>query len=111
MSTARIERLHIFHGFSRELSDALARPLRAALPDREVVVWNSEAELRAGIGEVEVLLAFRPPRGIWAGATRLRFIQMMGAGVDSLLPAQGLPASVRIANARGVHGPHMSEWA
>ena len=111
MSTARIERLHIFHGFSRELSDALARPLRAALPDREIVVWNSEAELRAGLGEVEVLLAFRPPRGIWAGATRLRFIQMMGAGVDSLLPAPDLPASVRIANARGVHGPHMSEWA
>jgi phosphoglycerate dehydrogenase-like enzyme len=111
MSTGRIEKLHVFHGFSSELGDALARPLRAALPDHEVVVWNREEELRAGIGTIEVLLAFRPPRGIWAGAARLRLIQMMGAGVDSLLPAPDLPARVRIANARGVHGPHMSEWA
>jgi phosphoglycerate dehydrogenase-like enzyme len=107
----RIERVHVYHGFSTELAEALARPLRAALPDREVVVWARESELRAGIPEVEVLLAFRPPRGIWAEARRLRFIQMMGAGVDALLPAPDLPPGVRIANARGIHGPHMSEFA
>jgi phosphoglycerate dehydrogenase-like enzyme len=107
----RIERVHVYHGFSQELAEALARPLRAAMPDREVVVWARESELRAGIPEVEVLLAFRPPRGIWAGARRLRFIQMMGAGVDALLPAPDLPAAVRVANARGIHGPHMSEFA
>lgn len=111
MSTARIARIHIFHGISRELSEALARPLRARLPDREVVIWTHEDELRAGIAEIEALLAFRPPRGVWAGATRLRLFQMMGAGVDALLPAPDLPASVRIANARGIHGPHMSEFA
>jgi phosphoglycerate dehydrogenase-like enzyme len=111
MSTARIERIHIFHGFSRELSEALARPLRARLPDREVIIWTQDEELRTGVGEIEALLAFRPPRGIWAGATRLRLFQMMGAGVDALLPAPDLPASVRIANARGIHGPHMSEFA
>ena len=111
MSTARIARIHIFHGISRELSEALARPLRARLPEREIVVWTHEDELRAGIGEIEALLAFRPPRGIWAGAVRLRLFQMMGAGVDALLPAPDLPRAVRIANARGIHGPHMSEFA
>lgn len=111
MSTGRIARIHIFHGISRELSEALARPLRARLPDRDIVVWTDESELRAGIGELEALLAFRPPRGVWAGATRLRLFQMMGAGVDALLPAPDLPAAVRIANARGIHGPHMSEFA
>ncbi len=111
MSTARIARIHIFHGISRELSEALARPLRARFPDREVVVWTHEDELRAGIAEIEALLAFRPPRGVWAGAERLRLFQMMGAGVDALLPAPDLPEAVRIANARGIHGPHMSEFA
>ena len=111
MSTGRIARIHIFHGISRELSEALARPLRARLPGCDIVVWTDEAELRGGIGEIEALLAFRPPRGIWAGATRLRLFQMMGAGVDALLPAPDLPAGVRIANARGIHGPHMSEFA
>lgn len=111
MSTARIARIHIYHGISQELSEALARPLQSRLPDREVIVWAREDELRAGIGEVEALLAYRPPRGLWAGATRLRLFQMMGAGVDALLPAPDLPAGVRIANARGIHGPQMSEFA
>lgn len=111
MSTGRIARIHIYHGISQELSEALARPLRARLPDREVIVWAREDELRAGIGEVEALLAYRPPRGLWAGATRLRLFQMMGAGVDALLPAPDLPAGVQIANARGIHGPQMSEFA
>jgi len=111
MSTGRIGRVHIFHGISRELSEALAKPLRARLPEREFVIWTHEPELVAGLGEVEALLAFRPPRGIWSRATRLRLIQMMGAGVDALLPAPDLPAAVQIANARGIHGPHMGEFA
>jgi phosphoglycerate dehydrogenase-like enzyme len=36
---------------------------------------------------------------------------MTGAGVDALLPAPDLPEGVRIANARGIHGDHMSEFA
>jgi phosphoglycerate dehydrogenase-like enzyme len=111
MSTGRIQRIHIYHGISRELSEALATPLRARLPEREFVIWAHEQELRDGIGELEALLAFRPPRGLWAGAVRLRLLQMMGAGVDALLPAPDLPEAVRIANARGIHGPHMSEFA
>ncbi len=111
MASRRIERIHVFHGTSRELGLALAERLRAALPDREVVVWNREDELRSGLPEVEVLLAFRPPRGVWAGATRMRLLHSMGAGVDGVLPAPDLPARVRIANARGIHGPQMSEFA
>jgi phosphoglycerate dehydrogenase-like enzyme len=36
---------------------------------------------------------------------------MTGAGVDTLLPAPDLPEKVRIANARGIHGVHMGEFA
>jgi phosphoglycerate dehydrogenase-like enzyme len=111
MSTGRIDRIHVYHGFERALGEAIAAPLRAALPDREVVVWHREEDLRAGLPEVEVLVAFRPPRGVWAPARRLRFIQMMGAGVDALLPAPDLPSNVRVANARGIHGAQMSEFA
>jgi phosphoglycerate dehydrogenase-like enzyme len=41
----------------------------------------------------------------------LQLIQTIGAGVDAVLPAPDLPASVRIANARGIHGEQMSEHA
>ena len=107
---APVERIHVHHGFEPALGDWVANLLRTGLPGREVVSWSREEELRAGIGEVEVLLAFRPPRGIWAGAKRLRLIQMMGAGVDALLPAPDLPPAVQVTNARGLHA-HMGEFA
>jgi phosphoglycerate dehydrogenase-like enzyme len=106
-----ISRIHVYHGFERALGEAIAGPLRAALPRHEIVVWHREEDLRAGLPDVEALVAFRPPRGIWAPARSLRFIQMMGAGVDALLPAPDLPPGVQIANARGIHGAQMSEFA
>ncbi len=105
--TAR--RIHIHHENPELFRDALAAALDPAA--WELVCWREEAEFRAGIGEAEFLLAFRPPRGLWAGAGRLRFLQMTGAGIDTLLPAPDLPPAVRIANARGIHGLHMAEFA
>jgi phosphoglycerate dehydrogenase-like enzyme len=100
-------RIHAYQAFGEALREAVAE----AFPDREYVVWSEEEQFRRELGEVEVLLASRPPRGHWARAGRLRLVQMMGAGVDSLLPAPDLPATVRIANARGVHEPEMPEFA
>jgi phosphoglycerate dehydrogenase-like enzyme len=108
--TETVAKIHVHHGFEPALGEWVAGLLRTALPGREIVTWASEQELRAGIGEVEVLLAFRPPRGIWSHASRLRLIQMMGAGVDALLPAPDLPPAVQVTNARGLHS-HMSEFA
>ena len=82
-----------------------------AEPDRELVVFTQEEELAAGIAEVEVLFVRRPPHGYWSRARRLRLIQTIGAGVDSVLPTPDLPERVLIANARGVAAPHMSEFA
>jgi phosphoglycerate dehydrogenase-like enzyme len=75
------------------------------------VVVDHEAELRARIGEIEVLFAAVTPRGIWDGARRLRLIQLMGAGADRLLPAPELPPGVRIAGARGVFAAEVAEHA
>ena len=112
MSTARIDRIHIFHGISRELSEALARPLRARAARARVRDLDPRGRAaRRASARSRRCSRSGPPRGIWAGATRLRLFQMMGAGVDALLPAPDLPAAVRIANARGIHGPHMSEFA
>ncbi|HKC49658.1 MAG TPA: D-2-hydroxyacid dehydrogenase [Myxococcota bacterium] len=111
MSTGRIAKIHVHHGFEPAIGEAIAAQLRQGMPEREIVVSHREEELRARIAEIEVLLAFRPPRGMWSGARRLRLIQMMGAGVDALLPAPDLPAQVQITNARGLHGAQMSEFA
>jgi phosphoglycerate dehydrogenase-like enzyme len=78
---------------------------------RELRGFESDADFAERVGEIEVLLALRPPRSCWAGARRLRLIQTAGAGVDAVLPAPDLPAGVRIANGRGIHGPQMAEHA
>jgi phosphoglycerate dehydrogenase-like enzyme len=87
------------------------RPLLARhFPGRRVVCWSEEAEFAAGIEEVEYLLALTPPRGHWARARRLRLIQVLGAGVDGVLPAPDLPASVVLANQRGMSAEPMAEF-
>ena len=107
MARDPIRRLHVFHAFGEAIRD----PFHAAFPDRELVIWRDAAEFEREIEEAEVLLALRPPRGHWSRARRLRLIQMPGAGVDSLLPAPDLPERVVIANARGLHGAQMPEFA
>lgn len=84
--------------------------LERHFPGCSVRAWTSEEEFAAGIGEVEYLLALNPPRGHWARARRLRLIQVLGAGVDGVLPAPDLPPSVLLANQRGMSAEPMAEF-
>lgn len=62
--------------------------------------------------EAEVLLALAPAvtQGVIDSMPRLRFIQALTTGIDQLERLRIAP-QVKIANARGVHGPQMSELA
>jgi phosphoglycerate dehydrogenase-like enzyme len=97
------------HAFS-PFAGALRPLLERHFPGRPVACWSNEAELAAGIADVEYLLALNPPRGHWAKATRLRLIQVLGAGVDGVLPAPDLPAAVALANQRGMSAEPMAEF-
>jgi D-2-hydroxyacid dehydrogenase (NADP+) len=93
------------------LGTEAVQKFESAFPDREIHALNGKADLEASMGDIEVVFVFRPPRGVWSGAKRLRLIQTIGAGVDAVLPAPDLPQRVRITNARGVHSERMSEHA
>ena len=92
-------------------SEAMANLVRERRPELDVVVLEEPEQLVAALGEVEVLMAYRPPPGNWASATRLRLLQVPGAGVDSVLPAPDLSPDVVVCNAAGAHYPHMPEFA
>lgn len=49
------------------------------------------------------LLVGRPPRIDWSPAQKLELLQIAGAGVDPLFPAQGLSEKTLITNCRGTH--------
>lgn len=97
--------VHVFHDHAGRIGERL----RAAGLPWEVVAWSDPARFRAEIGDVEVLLTEAPPRDAWAGASRLRLIQTMGAGTDGVLPAPELPAGVAITSARGVFATEVAE--
>jgi phosphoglycerate dehydrogenase-like enzyme len=67
--------------------------------------------LAAALPEIEYLFSPVPPRGIWATASRLRLLQLAGAGADGLLPAPDLPASVEVCSARGLFAAEASDYA
>ncbi|MEZ5228372.1 MAG: D-2-hydroxyacid dehydrogenase [Acidimicrobiales bacterium] len=99
-----IDTIHVYPG---SLAKFLA-PLVDALPGREVVFVE---DLPAALPDIEVLVHFTREPFDWAPATKLRLIQVGGAGVDGLLPAEGLADSVIITNASGSHEPEMPEFA
>jgi phosphoglycerate dehydrogenase-like enzyme len=98
--------VHVYAPFA----EALRAGVERHLPGRPVVCWSTPDAFAAGVGEVHYLLALGPPRGHWAGAERLRLLQVFGAGVDGVLPAPDLAPQVVVANQRGMSAEPMAEF-
>jgi glyoxylate/hydroxypyruvate reductase A len=63
----------------------------------------------AVVGETDVIYAWKFPPSLYARATRLTWLQAMGAGVDWALVPE-LPAGVVVTRAPGIFGGWMSEY-
>jgi phosphoglycerate dehydrogenase-like enzyme len=70
---------------------------------------DSPEQLARALPDCEYLLLGRPPRLDWSPAVRLELLQIAGAGVDPLFPAQGLRGATTIANCRGLHADAVRE--
>lgn len=99
--------IHVYH----ESADALARLVERAVPERRIVRLTSPAGLAAALAEIEILFAPTPPREGWANAQRLRLVQLLGVGADTLLPSPDLPPTVEIAGMRGAFAADVAEHA
>jgi glyoxylate/hydroxypyruvate reductase A len=94
--------------------DALDAPRYARLiaPQSAVVIRTAATrdEAVAAVGDAEVAFAWKVPPDVWRHARRLRWVQVMGAGVDwALVPT--LPRGVVVTRAPGIFGPWMVEYA
>jgi phosphoglycerate dehydrogenase-like enzyme len=99
--------IHVYH----ERAVDLAGRVRRVAPERQVVPLATAGELAACIDALEIVFAPVPPREGWAGARRLRLIQLLGVGVDQLLPSPDLPEEVEVAGVRGVFAADVAEHA
>ncbi len=90
--------------------DAVAMASVLEATGRAVIVLAQE-ELGLRLGEIDVLFCGAVPAIDWSSAGSLRLVQMLGSGVDSLWPADGLPREVQVANARGLHVAEIRDHA
>ena len=75
-------------------------------------VHDAKAAARV-IDEIEVIVALghHIPRPLIQAARRLKWIQALTTGTDSLTAPGVLPPDVLLTSTRGIHGPQMSELA
>lgn len=90
-------------------ADAFAEGLRARRP-RLRIVKADEARLAEQLAEADILMAFQFPAEFAAEATKLRWFQSTGAGVDTVLPVAHRLPDMTITNARGIHGDAIADY-
>lgn len=98
----------LFHSRAEEFVE----PLVAAVPGLELRVAHDLASLRRHLPEAEILVCTHlPPEGVEREPDRLRWIQLVSAGVDGLLPARDRIGKAVVTNARGIHAELMADYA
>ena len=78
--------------------------------DAVVHVASTEAEAAVHIAQVDAIYAWKLPPALFGKAKRLRWVQVMGAGVDWVLEAPDLRRRVQVTRAPGIFGTWMSEY-
>ena len=84
----------------------LVRPPRRAMT---VHVAATPGEAAALIGDTEILYAWKFPAPLFQQARKLRWVQVMGAGVERFLVPE-LPPGVVVTRVTGIFGPWMAEY-
>ncbi len=92
---------------------AYAAALARELPELTVQAATSpETAVAAGRdAEIIVALAHEITAELIAAMPKLRWIQALTTGTDSLMTQPNLPPDVVITSGRGIHGPQISEMA
>ena len=85
--------------------------LQAKFPELAIHAVTNTARLAELVEDMDILMAFQMPDELMRKATRLKWIQGLGTGVDYITNLPSLRKDVIITSMRGIHGPQMSEMA
>lgn len=99
----------LIHSGETESDSVLYGGLNAAFPNLGLRTARDLVEIRANLPEAEVLFAWGFPFELLSQAPKLRWLQILGAGLEKLrgLP---MPDGLKVTNIRGVFGPEMAEY-
>jgi D-2-hydroxyacid dehydrogenase (NADP+) len=87
--------------------------LKARFPELSIDIADHHSKVGPHIGNADALLTFAPmlsPK-VLQEATRLKWVQALGTGVDNLIDQEALRKDVIVTNIHGIHGPPVSEAA
>lgn len=99
-----------FFLFTPERFEAGAKNFPAARDKIDVRIGYDGKGLEEGMKWADVLIGWQFPTDQFAKrAPNLRWIYIIGAGVDHLLPLDWLPSNVTLSNASGAHRPAIDE--
>lgn len=87
--------------------------IAAVSPDLHVDAVDHHSKVDAFIGEAEVLVTFGPMMNnrVFTMASRLKWVQALGSGVDGIVDQPALPPQTRVTNIKGIHGAPVAEAA
>jgi D-2-hydroxyacid dehydrogenase (NADP+) len=87
--------------------------LRARFPELNIALVDHHSKVGPHIGQADALLTFAPMLSdhVLQSATRLKWVQALGTGVDNLIDRPCLRKDVIVTNVHGIHGPPVSEAA
>ncbi|TAM57558.1 D-2-hydroxyacid dehydrogenase [bacterium] len=89
---------------------SLARLISEQAPAYRVAVAASAAECRERFARARVILAWGVPATAFDYAGQLEWLQIIGTGVDAVVPAQERLRGVTVTNVRGVFGAAIAEY-
>lgn len=93
-------------------ADAYVEELAPRFPGAEFHAVTTEAGLGPHAARMEVLITiWRVADDLLKQAVNLRWVQVMGTGVNYLLDRPSLGKEVIVTSCRGIHGPQMAEMA
>lgn len=75
--------------------------------------WNADdyVKFRKGVVDADIMIGYMfPLEEVRAAAPRLKWIHIIGAGVEHLLPLDWLPEGTVLTNNRGAHAPKSYEY-
>ncbi|MDF2629406.1 MAG: putative 2-hydroxyacid dehydrogenase [Symbiobacteriaceae bacterium] len=100
----------LVHAPNAERLATYAELLPGLLPGARLLFTQTRDEAAAHIHEAEVVFSWKLPADLFAQASRLRWVQAMGAGVEDLVAAP-LPKGCLLTRVEGLFGSYMSEYA
>ena len=87
--------------------------LRSRFPELVIDMVDHHSKVGPHIAKTDALLTFAPMLSakVLEEATRLKWVQALGTGVDNLTDQATLRKDVIVTNVRGIHGAPVSEAA